>query len=172
MKKYFNTTALKVATLTALGSAFSISANAGDVDYPWGDKYLKDPYAKVSPEHQKYHDYQNNEFYIILTSPQYPEGKRVKIDPDDLFLFNSPRYNGRVSAAPRERFWLAINAQLPNVPGLDMPAPKEGEAIGVKFAATFMKHLSDAYPQGHGLPREQLIEAVKKCLPALDIVNE
>lgn len=136
------------------------------------DKFQKDPHAKVTQQDMQYVEREGNEFTMIFTSASFPNGRSVTIDPDDMMPVNDPRKDGRVVLAPRQRFFYEINNQLPAIPGREMSRLGENEGLSPKGAVTMYKHLTDKpmvnskneiIGGGHGIPREQIIEAMRQC---------
>lgn len=142
------------------------------------DKFLENPYAKVTEEDMRYVERQGNEFTMIFTNSSFPNGKEVMIDPDDMIPVNDPRKGGRVVLAPRQRFFYEINSQLPAIPGRDMPRMRPDEGLSPGGAVVIYKHLTDnpmtnsqghVIGGGHGIPKEQILEAMRRCHDARNI---
>ena len=171
MKKSLPTPARQALIGLTSAIAFTLAAEAADAN-SYENKFIEDPFATVTQSDQAYVDIPGNEFTMIFRSAAYPEGKSVTIDPDDVMPLNRPD-TGRVTLVPRNRLLANINAQLPNIPGFDYPAPKPGEGIGVKGTVPMFKHLTDdpimdrrgnLIGGGHGLSAEDITDAIRRCL--------
>lgn len=110
-----------------------------------------------------------NEFQMRFTSAAAPEGRMVKIDPDDMVLAT---YNGRRILVPRYRFMEKINTSLPNVPGGPSPAQiaiimqsEQANTVDAASVQTLFLHLV----HDHKVPQAQINEAMKRCYPAFGL---
>lgn len=154
---------------TALSAVLSVSTVfAQETD----DKFIDNPYARVTQEDMLYVDHPNNEFTMVFTSASFPQGRTVTIDPDDMMPVNDPRKDGRVVLAPRQRFFYEINNQLPAIPGRELANLGPNEGISPKGSVTMYKHLTDpamlsrsgeVIGGGHGISKEQIIDAMRRC---------
>lgn len=164
---------------TIFGSAGCEQQNQemADPNHDYGDKFLVDPYAEVSRQDQLYRDRKGNEFTVILTSPTFPDGREVEIDPDDMMLINHPE-TGRVALSPRARGLDSINAQMPKIPGYEPQPLGEGEGLGVKGTPVLYNHLvaepvldpaGNVAGGGHGLDKDKLKRAFYLCYEPLNL---
>lgn len=159
---------------TALSVTLSISAAFAQET----DKFQRNPFAPVTEEDMRYVDRPGNEFTVTFRTQAFPQGRTVTIDPDDMIPVNDPRRNGRVVLAPRLRFFYEINNQLPSIPGREMPPLRQNEGLSPSGAVTMYRHLTDTpllngkgevIGGGHGIPREQILDAMRRCHEARNI---
>jgi hypothetical protein len=126
----------------------------------------------VTKEQQAYKNTPGNEFKITFRSVAYPDGKEVTIDPDDTMPVVTKA--GKVTLAPRVRFMLSVNRQLPAVQGelsgslLDhLKGTDDGASVDGKSVTVLMNHLT-SHPTinqkpGHGISSEDINEAIRLC---------
>lgn len=159
---------------TALSVTLSVSAAFAQET----DKFQRNPYATVTEEDMRYVDRPGNEFTVVFRTHAFPNGREITIDPDDMIPVNDPRKNGRVVLAPRQRFFYEINNQLPAIPGREVPALRQNEGLSPGGAVVMFRHLTDepllnkkgeVIGGGHGIPREQILEAMRLCHRARNI---